>query len=32
MYSPSRGMLDVDIIQPHNEIAVENITYVNRKI
>lgn len=31
MYSPSRGMLDVDIIQPHNEIAVENITYVNRK-
>lgn len=31
IYSPSKGMLDVDIIQPHNEIAVENITYVNRK-
>lgn len=30
-HSPSRGMLDVDIIQPHNEVAVENITYANRR-
>lgn len=28
--SHSKGMLDVDIISPGNEIAVENITYANR--
>lgn len=30
-YSPSRGMLDVDIIYPDGKVAVENITYANRK-
>ena len=29
--SPSGGMLDVDIIRPTNEVAVENITYDNRR-
>lgn len=29
--SPNGGMLDVDIIRPTNEVAVENITYDNRR-
>ena len=30
-YSPTRGQLDVDIIRPEGDIAVENITWANRK-
>ena len=30
-YSPSRGQLDVDIIHPGQTIAVENITWADRK-
>lgn len=30
-YSPTKGQLDVDIISPGREIAVENITWANRK-
>lgn len=31
-YSPSKGQLDVDIIHPGAEAAVENITWVNRNM
>ena len=30
-YSPTKGQLDVDIISPGHEIAVENITWADRK-
>ena len=30
-YSTTRGQLDVDIINPHGRVAVENITWANRK-
>ena len=30
-YSPTKGQLDVDIITPGHEIAVENITWADRK-
>lgn len=30
-YSPSKGQLDVDIIQPNGKIAVENITWADRR-
>ena len=29
-FSPTRGQLDVDVIQPGGQIAVENITWANR--
>lgn len=31
VYSPTKGQLDVDIISPGHEIAVENITWADRK-
>ena len=30
-YSPSKGQLDVDIIHPNGKIAVENITWADRR-
>lgn len=30
-YSPTRGQLDVDIIHPNGDIAVENITWADRR-
>lgn len=30
-FSPTKGQLDVDIIQPRGEIAIENITWADRK-